>query len=143
MKKYGRIIGIDVGTKRVGLARTDLLRTFANPAGTFSPQDVFEVIGNYFEDQPVLAFVVGWPEPAVTKESASTRMVESFIKKLQKKYPDVPVVKVDERYSSRQAVETLIEAGIPQKKRSKKGRVDQTAAALLLQHFLETNNDFT
>ncbi|MEX1062997.1 MAG: Holliday junction resolvase RuvX [Balneolaceae bacterium] len=144
MKKYGRLIGIDVGTRRVGLARTDLLRTSANPAGTFSPQEVFDRIGRFMKDDnhPVLAFVVGWPVSTAGTETSATDMVVSFIQKLEKKFPDIPVYRTDEGYSSKRAVEIMIESGTPRKKRREKGRVDQAAAALLLQYFLETNHDF-
>lgn len=143
MKKYGRIIGIDVGTKRVGLARSDLLRTSANPSGTYSPEEVFSEIEKYQDEYPVLAFVVGWPLSTSGEETESTEMVKSFIKKLNKHFPDIPVYKVDERYSSKQAVQTMIEAGVPRSKRREKGRVDQTAAALILQQFMETDSDLS
>jgi len=129
-----------VGTRRIGLARTDLLRTSANPAGTYSPKEVFSELEILTRDNPVLAFVVGWPLSTSGEFTASTQMVERFIHKLKKKFPGIPVYKVDERYSSKKAVAKMIEAGVPMKKRSQKGRIDQAAAALLLQHFLESND---
>lgn len=141
MKEFGRIIGIDVGTKRIGLARTDLLRISANPAGTFAPDEIFSEIEALKGEHPVHAFVVGWPLSASGEESGATEMVERFIKKLKKHFPSVPVYKVDERYSSVQAVQTLINSGVPKKKRREKSRIDQTAAAIILQKFLEKNKD--
>lgn len=131
-----------MGTRRIGLARTDLLRTSVNPAGTCSPKDVFSELEILMNDQPVLAFVVGWPLSTSGELTQSTQMVQKFIRKLEKKFPGIPVFKIDERYSSQKAVKKMIEAGVPRKKRSEKGRVDQAAAALILQQFLETNNDF-
>lgn len=131
-----------MGTRRIGLARTDPLRTSANPAGTFSPKDVFSELEMLMNGHPVLAFVVGWPLSTSGELTSSTQMAEKFIRKLKGRFPGIPVYKVDERYSSKKAVAKMIEAGVPMKKRSQKGRVDQAAAALLLQHFLETNDDF-
>lgn len=142
MNSFGRIIGIDVGTKRVGLARSDLLRTSANPAGTFSPDEAIAEISKLHREQPILAFAVGWPLTTSGEESGATKMVDTFIKKLNRHFSEVPVYKIDERYSSKRAVQTMIKSGIPRKKRREKGRVDQTAAALILQQFLETQNDF-
>jgi putative holliday junction resolvase len=141
LKEFGRIIGIDVGTKRIGLARTDLLRISANPAGTFAPEEIFVEIKAVKGDYPVHAFVVGWPLSTSGEESGATEMVEKFIKKLKKNFPSVPVYKVDERYTSVQAVQTMVNSGVPRKKRREKSRVDQTAAAIILQKFLEMNKD--
>jgi len=143
LNNYGRIIGIDVGTKRVGLARSDLLRTSANPAGTFSPEQVFSELEKYQEEYPIRAFVVGWPLTTSGEENESTKMVEGFIKKLNRLFPDIPVYKMDERYSSKQAVQNMIQSGVPKMKRREKERVDKTAAALILQKFLELHSDLS
>jgi putative holliday junction resolvase len=143
LKNYGRIIGIDVGTKRVGLARSDLLQTSANPAGTFSPEQVFSELEKYQKDYPIYAFVVGWPLSASGEITKSTGMAKAFIKKLNKHFPDIPVYKMDERYSSKQAVQNMIQSGIPKMKRREKERVDQAAAALILQKFLELHSDLS
>lgn len=142
MKSFGRIIGIDVGTRRIGLARTDPLRTSVNPVGTYAPAEIFDQIEKQQKDYPILAFVVGWPLSTGGEHTEATRMVERFIKKLNKRFPDIPVHTIDERYSSKEAVQTMIRSGVPRKKRAEKGRVDQTVAALLLQQFLETENEF-
>jgi putative holliday junction resolvase len=142
LNKFGRIIGIDVGTKRVGLARSDLLRTSANPAGTFSPDEAIAEISKLHQEQPILAFVIGWPLTTTGEASDATKMVDAYIKKLNRKFPEVPVYKIDERFSSKRAVKTLIDSGTPRKKRREKGRVDQAVAALILQEYLETQNDF-
>jgi len=141
LKHYGRLVGIDVGTKRVGVARTDLLRTVANPVGTFPPDEVLNVIAGFQDSHPVVGFVVGWPLTTSGEKGKATEMVEDFIKKLEKRFPGISIHRVDERYSSQEAMNTLINAGVSQKRRGKKGRVDQTAAALLLQHFLESNSN--
>ena len=124
------------------MARSDLLRTSANPAGTYSPDEAIAEISKLHQEQPILAFVVGWPLTTSGEASDATTMVDMFIKTLNSHFPEVPVYKIDERYSSKRAVQTLIDSGIPRKKRREKGRVDQTVAALILQQFLETQNDF-
>ena len=139
MQDYARLIGIDVGKKRVGIAQTDLLQTIANPVGTFSPENVFTEIGNIVEHAPVKKFVIGWPLSLSGDEGSATQMVEAFIKKLQQKFPEIEIIKVDERYTSSQARDIMLEAGVPKKKRQEKGRVDRIAAAIILQNYLDSN----
>lgn len=139
-KQSGRLLGIDVGGKRVGLARTDPFKTFATPVGTFSPDESFRQIGEQVNlSVPVDGIVVGWPLTPQGERTHATSLVEAYIRKLEKKFPDIPIYKIDERYSSRDARKILVESGVPRKKRQEKGRVDQAAAAYLLQEFLESN----
>lgn len=140
MKRYGRIIGIDVGTKRTGLARTDLLRTIANPVGTYSNSEVFDKIEELVKKDQVLKFVVGWPLTPSGEEGEATKRVENFIERLRGKFPDIVIEKVDERYTTKEAVKAMIEAGVPKMKRREKGRKDQAAAAIILQKYLELIN---
>ena len=139
MQKYSRLVCIDVGKKRIGIAQTDLLQTIASPVGTFSPGEVFAEIKKIGTQAPIKAFVVGWPLTTSGQEGAATEMVEKFIEKLQLSFPNIPVHKVDERYSSVRAKEAMIVAGFPKKKRREKERVDRIAAALILQQYLENN----
>ena len=130
---------MDVGSKRVGIARTDLLRTTANPVGTFSPEDSFKEIERQIDlEGPVIGIVVGWPLTPQGEYTNATEMAVDYIRHLQKKYSSIPVFKMDERFSSKQAMELMREAGVPKRKRHKKGRLDQAAAALILQQFLES-----
>lgn len=138
MSEYGRLIGVDVGSKRVGLARTDLLKTGANPIGTYSPTDSLEEIRQQIDREgPINGIVVGWPLTPQGDVTHATPVVTEYIKKLKKKFPEMQVYKMDERYSSRQALKLMVESGVPKKKRQEKGRLDQAAAALILQEFLE------
>ncbi|MFD2531652.1 Holliday junction resolvase RuvX [Gracilimonas halophila] len=141
MQEYARLIGIDVGKKRVGIAQTDLLKTIATPVGTFSPEEVFTEIKKINDQFPVEKFVIGWPLSLSGEEGSATQMVEKFIKKLRNYFPDIEIVKIDERYTSNQARTLMVEAGIPQKKRKEKGRVDRIAAAIILQNYLDSNSD--
>ncbi len=139
MQNYARLIGIDVGKKRVGIAQTDLLQTIASPIGTFSPQQALTEIKEIVKTEPVVLFVIGWPLTLSGEEGSAIQMVEEFIKKLRHSFPTIEIAKIDERYSSKQAQDIMIEAGIPKKKRQQKGRVDRIAAAIILQNYLDTN----
>ncbi len=138
MDKYGRILGVDVGSKRVGLARTDLLRTVANPIGTFSPDDSFKEIKRQAQHEgPVSGIVVGWPLTPQGHPTDATELAKKYIERLNKEHKDINIYRLDERYTSRQAMKIMVESGVPKMKRRKKGRLDQAAAALILQQFLE------
>jgi putative holliday junction resolvase len=142
LAEFGRILGVDVGSKRVGLARTDLLKTFASPIGTYSPPDSIEEIQRQVKKEgPVHAIVVGWPLTPQDEPTDSTQIVSEYINQLKKKFKGIKIYKMDERFSSRHALHLLAEAGVPKKKRQKKGRTDQAAAALILQQFLEAHPD--
>lgn len=135
--RYERYIGIDFGTKRIGLARTDLLRTFANPLGTYGRPEVYDVLKNQVENERVTTFVVGWPLTPEGEEGDFTEVVDGFIRELKTRFPDIEVVRMDERYTSKKAVKAMVEAGVPKMKRRDKARVDRAAAALILQQYLE------
>lgn len=137
MSQYSRFIGIDVGLKRIGLARTDLLRTVANPFGTYGPDEIFDVLDEQVESETVTTFVVGWPLELDGSEGDAIDMVKTFIEKLRERYPQVTIEKVDERFTSKQAVQKMIEAGVPKMKRRNKKRIDRAAAAIILQNYLE------
>ncbi len=142
MGKFGRILGVDVGSKRVGIARTDLLRTTANTVGTFSPEDSFKEIERQINKEgPVIAVVVGWPLTPQGNQTHATQLAADYVRHLKKKYKDIEVYKFDERYSSKEAMKLMLEAGVSRKKREEKGRLDQAAAALILQQFLEAHPD--
>lgn len=138
----GRLIGIDVGTKRVGLSRTDLLRTIPNPVGTFSQEESLIQIKKIFDEGAVLGFVIGWPLTTAGEESDAVKMVQSYIEMLEKAFPGINIHKVDERFSSKQATDLLVDSGVPKMKRREKGRIDVAAASIILQNFLESNPDF-
>ncbi|MTI88648.1 MAG: Holliday junction resolvase RuvX [Balneolaceae bacterium] len=139
MQRYARLVGIDVGTKRVGLARTDLLKTIASPVGTYAPDQVIDELKSIEEEAPIDKFIVGWPLTPKGEEGSATIMVEKFIKKLSRSFPDIEIIKVDESHTSNKAMEVMIESGVPQKKRKQKERLDRIAAAIILQTYLDQN----
>ncbi|MDZ7771274.1 MAG: Holliday junction resolvase RuvX [Balneolaceae bacterium] len=140
MNRYGRIIGVDVGTKHVGLARTDLLRTIANPIGTYSPDDAFAKLEELARTDQVEKIVVGWPLTPEGKEGAAVEMVEQFLEKLHRILPDMEVDKIDERYTSKEAVQVMVESGVPKMKRRESDRINRAAAAIILQKYLNLQN---
>ncbi len=140
MQQYARLIGVDVGKKRIGLAQTDLLKTIASPVGTFSPDEIFRELVRMVNESPVEAFIIGWPLDPEGQEGAATQMVSRFIRKLEAEFPDIPVHKVDERYTSKRAKEIMREIGVPKMKRREKERVDRIAAAVILQHYLDSTD---
>ena len=137
MQEYSRLVGIDVGKKRIGIAQTDLLKTISTPVGTYSPENVFENLRTIVNQSTVDKFIVGWPLMPDGSEGDSVKMVKEFIKKLALEFPDIEIDKVDERNTSNKAMQLMIEAGISKKKRREKERVDRIAAAVILQYYLE------
>jgi putative Holliday junction resolvase len=136
----GRILGVDVGSKRVGLARTDPMRILASPIGTFSPEASFrEIERQVLLEGPVIGIVVGWPLTPQGKKTTSTELVVQYINALRNKYKSIEIYKMDERYTSKDAMDILEESGVSKKRRNQKGRLDQAAAALILQQFIQAN----
>jgi len=135
--EYGRIIGIDVGTKWIGLARTDLLKTVANPIGTYYVDDVFEALEEQLKNENVEKIVVGWPLTPEGEEGRAIKMVEEFLTKLEARFPDIEIAKIDERYTTKEAVRAMVEAGVPKMKRRESDRINQAAAAIILQKYIE------
>lgn len=137
MAEYGRLIGIDVGTKWVGLARTDLLRMVANPIGTYPPPDAIKKVEELVETEQVQKLVIGWPLTPEGGEGRAIKMVERFITRLRLVLPEIEIAKMDERYTSKEAVAAMVESGVPKMKRRDSDRVNQAAAAIILQKYLE------
>jgi putative Holliday junction resolvase len=131
-----RLVAVDYGTRRVGLAITDPLGLFAQPYGTFSPDAAVEAILSLHAEQRIARVVIGWPLTPEGDEGPATERVQHYINRLARRLPGVPIEKLDERGSSRRAVEALVEAGFGRKKRRNKARIDAASAVVLLQDFL-------
>ena len=132
-----RIVGIDYGTRRTGLAVTDPLRLFARAHGTFSPDEALEELRRLHAADGVERIILGWPLMPDGTEGASAERVALYERRIRKVLPNVPVVRWDERNTSIEARELMIEAGVPKKRRREKGRVDSAAAAVILQSYLD------
>ena len=137
---YFRYVSVDLGQKRTGLAHTDLLRTIASPLETVLTTKLMPRLRELIETGQYKGLVVGWPLETSGKEGKSVERVRSFINQVEKQLPGLEIHKVDERYSSEQASYIMILSGLPKKKRQEKKRVDQIAAAIILQRFLDFNS---
>ncbi|HYG17001.1 MAG TPA: Holliday junction resolvase RuvX [Bacteroidia bacterium] len=131
-----RILAIDYGTKRVGLAVTDELQIIATALETIHAKDVIEYLKNYCTQNAVETFVVGKPRQMDGSASESEKQIQAFINALKKNIPQIPVVRYDERFTSKIAQQSLIDSGVKKKQRREKGALDTVSAVLILQDYL-------
>lgn len=134
----GRILAIDYGNKRVGLAVTDPLKIVANALETVPAHDVLNYLAAYTAREQVEKFVVGLPKQMNGLNSESMQYIEPFVKKLKEKFPNIEVQFVDERFTSVLAHRTMLEGGLKKKDRQDKALVDRISATIILQSYLET-----
>jgi putative Holliday junction resolvase len=135
----GRILAIDYGKKRVGLAVTDMLHISAHGLETVLSHEVLEYLAKYIANEPVEKFVIGLPTQMDGQESESMQHIRPFVVGLQRKFPNIEVVYVDERFTSVLAHKTMLEAGLKKKSRQNKALVDKISATIILQTYLESN----
>lgn len=133
-----RVLAIDYGTKRVGLAVTDPSQLIATRLDTVHSKDVLDFLTKYCLSEEVETFVVGLPLHLDGKPVEITPHVEGFVRQLQKKFPSIPIKRIDERFTSKIAFQTMIDAGLKKKDRMKKELVDGVSATLILQNYLES-----
>ncbi|MCC6818112.1 MAG: Holliday junction resolvase RuvX [Bacteroidia bacterium] len=133
-----RILAIDYGLRRVGLAVTDLLQMLAQPLETIDNRKIIDYLKAYMSREPVETIVLGEPKDLSGHDTDASEPVRQFKQKLMELFPDIPIVMVDERLTSRMAKQTLIDAGYKKHDRRNKKLVDTVAAALILQTYLET-----
>jgi putative Holliday junction resolvase len=136
-----RILAIDYGTKRIGLAVTDPLQIFASPLNTVAPKDFDNFITEYLKKEEVTDFVIGYPVQMNNLPSESVKYINPFIKKLKKSYPEKYIHLVDERFTSQMALRTMIDGGVKKTDRQDKSMVDKISAAIILQSFLDTRSN--
>jgi putative holliday junction resolvase len=137
----GRIIGIDWGLKRIGLAVTDPLRIFASPLTTVGTGEFYKFIDDYIKNEEVDAFVVGYPVQMNNKPSASVSYINPFIRKLKKNYPDITIYLEDERFTSQIAHRTMLDGGLKKKDRQDKSIADKISASIILQSFMDNKSN--
>lgn len=133
----GRILGIDFGTKRIGLAVTDPLQIFASPLKTVKNNEFDDFIKEYLKTESIEEFVIGYPVTLNNQASESVKYINPFIKKLKKLFPGIPVNRVDERFTSGMALKTMIEGGVKKEDRRDKAMIDKISASIILQSFLD------
>lgn len=134
----GRILAIDYGRKRTGLAVTDENRLIAGPLDTVPTYTLLNYLKEYCSREAVECFVVGEPFRSDGTASESAVYIEPFIRNLKKVYPDIPVKRIDESYTSVLASRAIAESGLKKKDRRNKGLIDKVSAVLILQWFMET-----
>lgn len=133
----GRIMAIDYGQKRIGLAVTDPEQIFATALTTVHVKDLFQYLKDYFSSEVVDCVVVGEPRQMNNTPSASSRFIDPFVKKFQSKFPDMTLEREDERFTSKMARQTMIDSGIKKSARQNKETVDAISATIILQSYLE------
>ena len=136
----GRILAIDYGQKRVGVAVTDIMQMIASPLTTVLVHEFDGFLRDYLLTNEVDEFVIGYPTTLNNQPSESVKYVDPFIKKLKKKFPDKPVNLIDERFTSKMALRAMIDGGMKKKDRRDKAMVDKISAAIILQSFLNNRS---
>ncbi|MEG1643909.1 MAG: Holliday junction resolvase RuvX [Bacteroidales bacterium] len=134
----GRILSIDYGSKRTGLAVTDILKIAANPLATVPSTGLMDYLAEYFIKEDVELVVIGAPRQTNNMESENMPRVQLFINKFEVRFPSLPIVKYDERYTSVLAHRAMIDGGVKRSDRRDKALVDRISAVIILQSYLES-----
>jgi putative Holliday junction resolvase len=137
----GRILAVDYGTKRVGIAVTDENKIISSALTTVQSKDVIAFIKDYIDKENVECIVVGEPKQMNNKDSESAKHVNIFIKLLNKNFPGLQIERMDERFTSKIAFQTMIDSGISKKHRRDKSLIDKISATIILQSYLEFKNN--
>jgi putative Holliday junction resolvase len=131
-----RILCIDYGKKRTGIAVTDPLQIIATGLTTVDSHELISFLKKYFQQEDVELIVIGEPKNLDDSDTHATPLVNAIIKKLEKEFPKIPIKKVDERFTSKMAKQAMIEMGMKKKDRRNKRMVDEIAATIMLQEFM-------
>ncbi|MBG7611160.1 Holliday junction resolvase RuvX [Polaribacter sp. BAL334] len=132
----GRILAIDFGKVRTGIAVTDELQIIASGLTTVKTEELIPFLKNYCAKEKVAIFIVGKPKQMNNTDSESEALIIPFLEKLSKEIPSIPIKRVDERFTSKMAVQTMIAGGLKKKQRSNKALVDEISATIILQSYL-------
>lgn len=133
-----RILAIDYVQKRVGLAVTDSEQIIASGLTAVHTKDVMSYLKQYLTKQAVSAFVIGEAKNLDNTPAESSRFIEPFVRRLVKEFPDIPIYRVDERFTSKMAFRSMIDAGLKKKSRQNKALVDEISATIILQSYLDS-----
>lgn len=136
-KELGRVIAIDYGTKRVGIAVTDSLKMIASALTTVENAELWTFLVNYFAKEDIEIVVLGLPLTLSNDLSEIEPRIQKLIRKIAHEYPQLKIERQDERFTSKMAVNAMIEGGMKKKQRQVKGNIDKLSATLILQAFLE------
>ena len=133
-----RIVAIDYGRKRTGIAVSDTMQLIANGLTTVPTHELLNFIGDYIAKEPVERIIIGLPKQMNNEVSENMKNIEPFVRSLKKRFPELPVEYVDERFTSVLAHRTMLEAGLKKKDRQNKALVDEISATIILQTYLES-----
>jgi putative holliday junction resolvase len=134
-----RILSIDYGGKRTGLAVTDPLKIIATGLCTVETPKLISFLKNYFSKEEVELVIIGMPVNWDDSATHATPLVQKFIKEFQKNFPSIPIKEVDERFTSKLASQAMIQMGMKKKQRQNKAMLDEIAATIMLQEYLQHN----
>jgi putative Holliday junction resolvase len=132
-----RIIAFDYGTKRIGIAVTDPLQIIATGLDTIHPKDIIDYLKKYLQTEQAELFVVGEPRQMDGSPSQSTPHIKGFITLLKKHFPEIPIERIDERFTSKMASAVVAQSGFKKSDRRNKERLDTISATIILQSYLE------
>lgn len=131
-----RILAIDYGEKRTGIAVTDELQIIASGLTTIPSETAIAFLKDYFEKENVIKVLIGEPRQMNNEPSESTAVIEAFVAKCAKTFPEMKVVRVDERFTSKLAFKAMLDSGLKKKQRQNKGLIDEISATIMLQDYL-------
>ncbi|MFY0629386.1 MAG: Holliday junction resolvase RuvX [Flavobacteriaceae bacterium] len=132
----GRILAIDFGEKRTGIAVTDELKIIASGLTTVNTKELLDFLRDYTTKENVELFVIGKPKQLNNTDSESEQYILPFLKSLEKTFPTIQIQRVDERFTSKMAFQTMIDSGLKKKQRQNKALVDEISATIILQSYL-------
>ena len=135
-----RILAIDYGGKRTGIAVTDPLQIIATGVETIDSREIIPYLKKYFATEQVELIIIGMPKNWDDSDTHGTPLVKAAIKKIQKEFPAMPLKTVDERYTSKMAKDAMLEMGMKKKDRRVKGNVDVIAATIMLQEYMQSQS---
>jgi putative Holliday junction resolvase len=132
----GRVLAIDFGKKRTGIAVTDELQIIASGLTTVNTADLLSFLKEYTAKEKVVLFLMGQPKQMDNSESESEALMLPVLKKIEKLFPQIPMKRIDERFTSKMAFQTMIDSGMKKKQRRNKAMVDEISATIILQSYL-------
>ena len=132
-----RLLALDYGKVRTGIAVTDEMQLIASGLTTVETSGLFSFLKTYLADENVELIVLGEPKQMNGSASESEILIQKFLEKFKQQFPDMPIVRQDERFTSKMAFQTMLDSGIGKKKRQNKALIDQVSATIILQSYLE------
>ncbi|MEP1094348.1 MAG: Holliday junction resolvase RuvX [Cyclobacteriaceae bacterium] len=136
----GRIMAIDYGSKRTGLAVTDPLKIIASPLDFVATHELENYLTDYFKKENVERVILGMPKKLDGTDTNATSLVHAFVNRFKKVFPDKELILHDERFTSKMALDSMIVGGTKKKDRRVKGNIDKVSATIILQSYLESNS---